>query len=108
MSLSTGELTAIVVGVGNFTAWAKLFYDARKNSTNGTGKPCLLHMGIESKMAAFATEKDGISKEVATLHKENREEHQKLSDGLHALSVASAAATSVAANLISSRRERND
>jgi len=82
MSLSTGEITAIVIGVGNFTAWAKLFTDARKN--NGNGKACPLHAVL--------------AQEIVTLHGENRTDHQKIFDDIKGLSVAVAGAASAAAS----------
>jgi hypothetical protein len=84
MALSAGEITAIVVGIGNMTAWAKLFYDARKNGKNGNGKmPCPLH--------------EGLSEEIKTLHGENRSDHKQIFDDIKGLSIAIAGAASAAA-----------
>jgi hypothetical protein len=84
MPLSAGEITAIVVGVGNFTAWAKLFYDARKNGKNGNGRPCPLH--------------EGLAQEIRDLHKENRDDHKQIFEDIKGLSIAVAGAASAAAS----------
>jgi hypothetical protein len=81
MALSAGEITAIVIGLGNFTAWAKLFIDVRKNG--GNGKPCPLH--------------EPLTKELGTLHKENREEHTQISKDIKDLSISIASASAAAA-----------
>ena len=95
MSLSAGEVTAIVMGIGNFTAWAKLFFDARKNGKNGNGKPCSLHSGIESQIA---TQKTELADELKNLHAENRQDHQQIFADIKGLSIAVAGAAAAAAN----------
>ena len=84
MALGLTESGAVAfVLLGNISAWAKMIYDARKNGKNGNGKACPLHAGL--------------SQEITTLHRENREEHQKLSDDIHGLSIIVAGAASAAA-----------
>ena len=95
MALSAGELTAIVIGVGNFTAWAKLFMDAKKN--NGNGKACLAHGDLTSRITAVESIKDDLTTSLIGLHKENREDHQKIFEDIKGLSIAVAGAASAAA-----------
>lgn len=83
MSLSAGEITAIMTGVVSLSAWAKLFYDARKNGKNGNGKPCPLH--------------EGLTQEIKTLHEENRSDHKQIFEDIKGLSIAIAGAASTAA-----------
>ncbi len=72
MALSSGEITAIVVGAGNIVAWAKLFYDMRKNG--GRGIPCPLHQTLAG--------------EIKTLHTENREEHHQIFSDIKSLALS--------------------
>jgi hypothetical protein len=83
MALSIGEMTAIGIGITNLTALAKLFYDMRKNGKNGNGKPCPLH--------------EGLTEEIQTLHKENRDDHKQIFEDIKGLSIAIAGAAAAAA-----------
>jgi hypothetical protein len=84
MALGTAESAAVLlVLLGNISAWSKMIYDARKNGRNGTGKPCPLH--------------EPLTKELETLHKENREEHLQISKDIKDLSISIAGAAAAAA-----------
>lgn len=112
MALSAGEITAIVVGSGNVAAWAKLFYNARKNGKqNGIGRPCPLHSGIEQCTTEAVTNLGKIEKDLDTVHIENRDDHKKIFDKLESLAVAianasaaAASAASVAASIMARRK----
>jgi hypothetical protein len=97
MSLSVGEATAIGIGLGNIAAWTKLIYDARKNGKNGNGRPCPLHSGLQSQIGAGEKQGADLAKELASLHTENREDHQKIFDDIKGLAIAVAGAASAAA-----------
>jgi len=77
MAFSTGEVTAILIGLGNIGAWGKLIYDARKNGRNGAAAE------LESRMETFRAE--------------NHSDHQKMSDDITKLSVSVASAAGAAA-----------
>lgn len=87
MALTTGEVTAIIIGIGNFTAWAKLFTDARKNNKHENGKVCPIP-AVESRIATVESEKAGLAIELSNLHTENRQDHQKIFEDIKSLSVA--------------------
>jgi len=106
MALSVGEVTALGIGLGNIAAWSKLIYDARKNGKNGTGRPCSLHSGLESKIEAGEKQKVGLAEELASLHKENREDHQKIFEDIKGLSIAVVGAASAAASAAAAAMNR--
>jgi hypothetical protein len=101
--LSTGDVVAIGIGLGNIAAWSKIIYDSRKNAKNGNGsqKQCPSHIGVESRMSTIETEKEGLTKELQTLHSENRQDHGQIFTEIKnlavAVSVASEAARTAAA-----------
>ena len=101
MSLSAGEVTAIIIGIGNFTAWAKLFADARKNGRNGNGKQCSLHSGIISQIETGEKQKTDLADEIKNLHVENRQDHQQIFTDIKALSISVAGAAAAAATAAS-------
>jgi hypothetical protein len=102
MSLDAGTVTAIVIGSGNVVAWAKLFYDARKNGKNGgDGKTCSYHSKMESRIATVETHKAELSQELKTLHSENRDDHKMIFQKIENLTVAVANAASAAASAAS-------
>lgn len=96
MGLSAGEITAILVGVGNFTAWAKLFADMKKNG--GNGKACPAHPIIEARISAIELRKSNLETSLKNLHDENRQDHQKIFDDIKGLSIAVAGAAAAAAS----------
>ena len=101
MALSAGEVTAIIIGAGNFTAWAKLFYDAKKNGKDGNGKTCGFHADIASRIATVETHKAELAKELLSLHIENRQDHQQIFTEIKSLSIAVATAATAAASAVS-------
>ena len=106
MGLSAGEITAIGIGLGNIAAWSKLIYDARKSGKPDNGKGCPAHTSVMERIASVETYRAELTKELETLHSENREEHQRLSADIHQLSVSVVTAATAAANAAASALER--
>lgn len=102
MSLSAGEITAIVVGSGNIVAWAKLFYEAKKNGKgNGNNKPCPLHAQVVKEVTEAKTDAGNLKDNLDKLHTENRDDHKGILDKLGALTTVVANASAAAASAAS-------
>lgn len=112
MALGTGETIAVtIVMLGNISAWVKMIYDARKANANGNGngngklKECPVHSDLVGRMSAVETTKEELSASLDKLHKENREDHQKLFEDNKNLSIAVAQAAAAAAQAATTAAE---